>query len=576
MFDGSNLWSDTTLAIVSNVWTVPAGILFLFLYGRLHFNTPTYPLELLAQSTGTLGDKARLPTQAPPMFTTQRSRYNSYSLRYIAILEIAFIIIVFGATVLRDIGRADGLTLPDFSKDLLQYRSIWALFLLTGLLSSFPGLKNIDLWLLTNLHRAALIPDDVRHYASTLFQAGYIPPQSASANVRATLAFRDTTKVADNQIYGRLEHRILDILCFRFQIQTILMREDRYKRVSTKFSEDYSSLSTQAQKLRNEIVIYLKDQEKLLPASGYNDIDIFIDSNTDRDNIKELSDRRNELLTKCDTAYELLCLFVALALFATTSGPEALAQEAKRLGFIIEPTPIPTLDWDAVLKVSSAAVLIMLSFNLSFELAFSRSGLFKFAPNLEPSRQSTLRFAILFFVAYTTITWIAIQLKRRWRRKSKVSENHENILVAGWAYVSTVWINIVINFYMTGGNPTYAPLLFGLNQAVFGYFMGLYLDRVADNKNISFRLALYQGAAQAVAMCLATSLSPSLLSGDSASEALRMSISIGAFSMLQAAVSWFVVGLLFQYTYCRQSDAILSPASRPPTVMILCRTPLEQ
>src|SRR5258708_4882773 len=39
--------------------------------------------------------RARLITPAPPIFTTSRARYNRFARRYVAILELAFIAIVF-------------------------------------------------------------------------------------------------------------------------------------------------------------------------------------------------------------------------------------------------------------------------------------------------------------------------------------------------------------------------------------------------------------------------------------------------------------------------------------------------
>jgi hypothetical protein len=123
-----------------------------------------YPIEMVVSAGGTLTDKVRLMAQAPPKFTTRRARYNSYAWRYVAILELSFIIIIFCDTIVNDIARAEHIAVPDLTTESLEYRSIFALLVLTGVLSSFPGLKQLDFWVLSALHRAAFIPDDVRDF----------------------------------------------------------------------------------------------------------------------------------------------------------------------------------------------------------------------------------------------------------------------------------------------------------------------------------------------------------------------------------------------------------------------------
>jgi hypothetical protein len=167
--------SATTVSILSNCWSVPAGVVLLYFYGKLHFNTPTYPIEMVVSAGGVLTDKVRLIAQAPPKFTTRRSRYNSYAWRYIALLELSFVFIIFCYTIINDIARAEHVVVPDLTSESLEYRSIFALLVLTGVLSSFPGLKQLDFWILSSLHRAAFIPDDVRDFAGRLCQSSRIP-----------------------------------------------------------------------------------------------------------------------------------------------------------------------------------------------------------------------------------------------------------------------------------------------------------------------------------------------------------------------------------------------------------------
>jgi hypothetical protein len=221
---------EDALKLISNSWTIPAGIVVLFFYGRAHFNSPTYPIELVAPNGSDQNDRVRLITQVPPIFTTRQSRYNSYSLRYISALIFAFLLIVFAYPVLRDIARADSISLPDLTNESVEYRSILALLLLTGLLSSFPGLKDIDSWVIRTLHREAFIPDDVRDFAAKLVQSTYTPSPNTRTAVRPTLSMRDTARVADGAALGSLERRIYELLCARTQIRTV-MKEEAYRRV---------------------------------------------------------------------------------------------------------------------------------------------------------------------------------------------------------------------------------------------------------------------------------------------------------------------------------------------------------
>lgn len=286
------------------------------------------------------------------------------------------------------------------------------------------------------------------------------------------------------------------------------------------------------------------------------DIDAFIFNNIDKEGMKDLADRRNALLLRCDTQYELICLMAGLALFATTSAAEEIDTAVKRMGFEAKVDRVPALDWDAVMKVTVCAILILLIFNGAYAVIWSELNLISFIPSAEPTKTSIIRFAILFTIAYTIIMWLAIQLKRRWRRISPLEKHPENLSIACISYISTVWINFIINYYITGGHPNYAPFLFAINQAVFGYFIGVYIDRHVDNKPLSIRLALYQGCAQAVAMIIAVTFSPSLILLDPTPFVMfRIGLIMSVFSMLQSGISGFVVGILFQHVYSKSQSS---------------------
>src|SRR3954468_7205932 len=209
----SLLFSDESRKVLANIWTVPVGMAVLYFYGLSHFNTPQYSLALSS------GESSRLITQTPAIFTTTRARYNNYAYRYVAILEIAFLGFLFAHSVIEDAATIGKVQLPNWADQPLHYRVVLALFILTGLLSSFPLIKQIDAWLLDNLHKSAYIPDDAKNLAEKLYNCAFSPPADVRRLVLSTLNMRDTIRVADGRAAGLLEKRVFDILCLRSLLQ---------------------------------------------------------------------------------------------------------------------------------------------------------------------------------------------------------------------------------------------------------------------------------------------------------------------------------------------------------------------
>ncbi|MGY3611094.1 MULTISPECIES: hypothetical protein [unclassified Bradyrhizobium] len=83
------------LAWAQTYWIIPAGMLALYFYGRFHFNSPDYAIDFGNRDAPGEPIGLRLITPAPPIFTTSRARYNRFARRYVALLELAFIAIVF-------------------------------------------------------------------------------------------------------------------------------------------------------------------------------------------------------------------------------------------------------------------------------------------------------------------------------------------------------------------------------------------------------------------------------------------------------------------------------------------------
>src|SRR5262245_48677569 len=246
------LWNSLELfECLQTYWIVPAGMLALYFYGQYHFNSPEYTIDFGRRGDSPDAAGGRLITPAPPIFTTSRARYNRFARRYVAILEAAFIAMVFFPSLV-----AKAVTLvgdPSLSWDAsatLQHRVLIALFALTGLLSSFPGFKDIDSWLLRRLHQAAFIPDDVRLLAERVYEAPFSPPPAPLAAVRPLLTSRDALRAADGKLTGTLEQRLIAVRCLRAQMQSIMV-DGKFTSFRIKLDRDLREVASQSRELKD-------------------------------------------------------------------------------------------------------------------------------------------------------------------------------------------------------------------------------------------------------------------------------------------------------------------------------------
>jgi hypothetical protein len=308
--------------------------------------------------------------------------------------------------------------------------------------------------------------------------------------------------------------------------------------------------------LKSAVLSYLRSQERIVPST-VPDIDAYIANNMEKDGVTELAERRLDLQTKSDALYEMMCLVIALSLFATQFSPENIDATINEMGFTTKVDLIPLLDWDAVGLVTISTFVLMLAFNGLFALGGYLSGIFAAVPSLTPDKASIIRFSLLYTLGYAIVMWLAIRLKRKWRRAGAAGERPEDLLIAIFAYFTTLPLNIIISLYLHNWELTYAPFLYALNQAVLGYFIGQYIDRSLRTCLISVQLALLQGGTQAVAAVIATTLSPSVFSPIVGLKIFsKVEISIALFSMIQAAVSGLLIGILFQHFYGRTDTAV--------------------
>jgi hypothetical protein len=534
------------LAWAQIYWIIPAGMLALYFYGRFHFNSPEYAIDFGARSGPAESAGLRLITPAPPIFTTSRDRYNRFARRYVAILELAFIAIVFFPNlVAQAISLLTGAPFSLGDSVTVQHMVLIALFSLTGLLSSFPGFKDIDGWLLQTLHRAAFIPDDVRILAEKLYDAQFSPPTTALAAVRPTLTTRDAIRAADGELVGALEQRLIAVRCLRTQLQSV-MADGKFTEFKIKLDRDLRQVANQSQELRTPLTAYLVDQEKLVPAD-VPDMDAYISANIDRGDIGALSARRQELQTRCDALYETLCLLTALSVLATELTPEDISETLNELGFTISVPPIPLFDWDAVARVIGSMFLILLVVNVAYWAFVYLRGMAT-EETLMPIRDRVIGYSLTFTLNYSIVMILAIKLKRKWRREGAPNfDRPENLLIALAAYTASLFFTVPFSIYLRG-TFTYAPFLFASSQAVLGYFIGIYVDRAGKSAGISFAAAAWQGALQLTATLIAFLGSPPL---PGTTGNFFDVLSFSAFVAIQSALSGFLIGVLFQHFYKR-------------------------
>jgi hypothetical protein len=307
-------WLQTTITqvdpdfiegLIQRFWIVPAGMIALFFYGRAHFNTPDYSLGVQQGDT-----ERNLLTLAPPIFTTYRSKFDRFALYYVIILQIAFLAFVFLTSLVADIATIMKMQLPELSTHTVQFRALLALFCLTGLLSSFPGFKDLDKWILQHLHRAALIPDDARLLAAQLFDMPYLPHPQAVATVKATLVSRDMLRVAEGRAAGSLETNVFKGLCLLNQLQHKIANS-KYNRFKVALERDLNYVVSKRETLRPVFLAYFKEQANIIPESVAN-IDQYLLDNAGDPRLAQLAERRNDNLEKCNDLLLRVCLIVAL------------------------------------------------------------------------------------------------------------------------------------------------------------------------------------------------------------------------------------------------------------------------
>jgi hypothetical protein len=531
----------TAVEVAKTYWIVPAGMIALHYYGRFHFNTPDYALEQKLANGQPSVERWGLSSLAPPIFTTYRARYNRYARRYILILEAAFLAIVF-LTGLVNIGAdITKLSLPNLAGQNLQYRALWALFALTGLLSSFPVFKDIDGWLLKRLHESALIPDDARLTAQRLYDAAFETSEDAADAVRKELRMRDTIRVAEKKANGSLELRLLQVLWLRVQLQKAITA-DKFARFRLKLERDIYDVFNMSKGLREDVRSYFKDQERLIDGN-VKELDNYIVDNQNEDEFAELGRRREVLQGKCDALYFRLCLLTALMVFATAFSAERANEAFERIGFKVKVSRRPIMDWNTIFLIGATVFVVILSFNVAFAVLFMWLDLH--IPNVSDRTQLFQR-SVIETAQYVIVIVLALHLKKYFSFERMIGlSRQETLVVACSGYVASAVVYCGVQYFMRG-YVNLAPFLLALNYGVLAYFIAIYTDRIVHKQDRTDRLVLLQSSCQFLATMIGIGLIP--LPPDVPLTTVQ-TVWVAMLGACEAAVVGMIIGIMFQRMY---------------------------
>ncbi len=530
-------------------WIVPASIVALYFYGRYHFNTPGYALELKDKNGQPLDQAGRLVSLAPPRFTTSRARFERFALGYVLILTAGFLSIVFLPNVVGEIGRILKFSVPIPSiAETIEHRALIALFAVTGALSSFPKLKDWDARILRRLHQAALIRDEAARLAKQLYDADFVPSAATAKMVREQLSRRDTIRVAEKQASGSLESTLLKALWLKTQLLEITNKNRRYLQFSIAVRRDLDDIASLSNTLRADLISYFKDQEECLPDS-VTDIDNFISDNLDKADVQALNNRRHQLMSVCTALYYRQCLIAALLVYATQPTPSHVDNTLnKEIGFQLQVTATPAWEWDTIARVVGSIFLAALVLGAGFKGFIA---LFDLETNWSRAitRDLIALQSIIEALMYAFTLLIAIRLKRHWLFGGRRHEGiPENVLIAMCGFAVALLFVGGLQACLRGYVNS-AALLQSAPMGVAGYFAGLYIDRSMNKEPVSVRLVFWQGALQAAAMFLAVNFSPDPPSGDTFPVVMKMYIA--GYIALGVGVGAMVMGWMFQHYYQR-------------------------
>lgn len=474
-------------------WIIGIGLVTLYFWGRYHFNTPNYALGGNADT----GDRSssidptisKINGLVPPMYTTTISQYWRYMFRYILILQIVFILVTFSREFTSVIGQYVGGS--NFKAEhvpaAMRERAVWALFLLTGLLTSFPVLKQLDGFILRTLHKSANVPDGVENTAQYLLEAKYKPSQAISDDIFASIRTHHFREVIAGREIGSLESSWFELRCIREVVKDYILA-NQIPVLQNVLQSDVEEASHRVDDMRDHLFRYSKNQDRLLPASIDN-VDEYLMEHTDDPEMQDLLIQRRKFISEVKALKLRFCRLCSLAVFANERRSESIDQILKNLGFGVRVVDVPRWHWESIFKV---ALLVLLATSIPSAVygtiahIWTGGDLGDLSVLIPAGPRQVFVWAIMAATLHTIAVVVALAVKRfyaRRRSQRQSSDIPENIVCLVSCYVVCLLIQIFFTYISKA--PIEMAFAWATLPAATGYYVGKYIDKSRDGRPIS-------------------------------------------------------------------------------------------
>jgi hypothetical protein len=500
-------------------WGVFVGMGVLWIYGFYHFNARVYQFGKEEEKNAEgLSPKllalAQSRVAAPPIFTTRRDRYQYYARIYVLGLEGLFLLLVLAPDVFVYMMNLAGQPAPELPHSMDE-RILWALFGLTGLLSSFPGLRNVEAWVINKLHHLAAIPDQAGLTATTLSKARYRPDSDVRKEAIEELTEPQFQAINfESEELNKLESCFFTVHCLQTKLFKRL-RTPKYLVPWQVFELERNALEKELNVRRGQIVTLIDKEQKLETEKGV-DINKAADDDTrallaehEKETEELLEKERAKLFLKLEVQRYRLCLLASLAAYATEKRSDNIEPVFRELGFDVEIKKLPPIDFETILRIGIVIIVAATVPALFYEVIRDVKGLTipaEYAGRIPDSFHIAMTWSFAFILLHFIALWGGMKLKRYFSSKrlekstslvhgTPASEFVENAKVFLSFYAVTYVIGCGFFFYFYGLSVFSAGIIWATTPASTAGFVAFYMSKLTEDdyeerKRLYF---LYQG-----------------------------------------------------------------------------------
>ncbi|MFB0491828.1 hypothetical protein ABIE45_004414 [Methylobacterium sp. OAE515] len=546
-------WLQTAIL---NYWIVAVGVIALFFFGSYHFNTPNYALSggsERAAGPSTLDPAiSRINGLAPPKYTTTRSQYQRFMLKYVIMLETAFVVMTFSPEVIKSIYYLSGASVPTGQihfPETVTERAIWSLFILTGLLTSFPVFRQVDGFILRALHKGANVPTGVEQTAQYLLIVKYEPNQTIGSDIFTGIRTHHFREVIAEREAGSLERTWFELRCIRESVKKYVLNCP-IPLLQSIIQSDIDDAGQRVDNLRDQLFKYFQQQDKILPDHVEN-IDDYLMSQIDKPGIQEFAAQRRAFLAEVQALKLRFCRLCTLAVFAVEQRPERIDMRLKNLGFGVEVTYLPRWHWEAIFIVGLCVILSTLIPSFIYAVTIDNFGFnvpAQYRTYVPVDPKQVVMWALMAAALHTLAVVVALAVKRFYAPKHArggSSEAPENEICAAVSYM--ICLTIQVAFVMMSGNPARIALAWALLPAITGYFTGKYIDKSRLKRPLSHLRSWKQAGVTGAASFLASIVT--LVHGFQIAAIHPIVYIFILYATVVAAAIGFAIGESFQRTY---------------------------